>query len=216
MKINSSLTHFVHFVPLFVPLLFVPKIVTSVLNRLAVGIVLASVPLLGGCDGNAGSWQEEVKLSDGRVITVTQRRRYEGVYTGQDYGSVVREAWLIFRLREFDRQDITWHENLKPRILNLHNGKLYIVGFPPTGLEFDQYGKPKPSYIGFRYENGKWQRIPFAEIPEAIYDTNLWIENLPPSKSGRVSLGDKAAEMRDAELRNYHKRIDPNFVMINF
>lgn len=170
---------------------------------------------MSGC-ADTLSWQEEVKLSDGRVIVVTQKRRYEGVYTGQDYGSVVREAWLTFKLPEFGNQVITWHENLKPRILNLHNGKLYVVGFPPTGQEFYQYGKPKPSYIGFRYENGKWQRIPFAEIPEAIYDTNLWIENVPPNKSGRVSFADKAAEMRDAELDRVLKRIDPNFVMINF
>lgn len=192
------------------------KTLFSIFSHLTLGVLLASVPLTGGCGSNTASWQEEVKLLDGRVITVTQKRRYEGVYTGQDVGSVVREAWLTFRLPEFGNQEITWHENLKPRILNLQNGKLYIVGFPPTGLEFEQYGKPKPSYIGFRYEKGKWQHISFAEIPEAIYDTNLWIENVPPNKSGHVSFADKAAEMQDAELSRVLKRIDPNFVMINF
>lgn len=192
------------------------KTLTSIFKRLTFGVLLASVPLVGGCGDNTLTWKEEAKLLDGRVITITQKRRYEGVYTGQDYGSVVREAWLTLRLPEYGNQDITWHENLKPRILNLHNGKLYVVGFPPTGQEFYQYGKPKPSYIGFRYENGKWQRIEFSEIPEAIYDTNLWIENVPPNKSGHVSFADKAAEMRDAELDRVLKRIDPNFVMIDF
>lgn len=184
---------------------------THLFKRLTLGIVLASVPLVGGCGNNIGTWQEEVKLSDSRVITVTQKRRYEGAYSGQDFGSVVRESWLTFKLPEFSNQEITWHENLKPRILNLYNGKLYIVGFPPTGQEFDLYGKPQPPYIGFRYGNGGWLRIPFAEIPQVIYDTNLWIENDPPNKYGHVSFADKAAEMRNDELLNHHKRIDPNY-----
>ena len=161
--------------------------------------------------GNTASWKEEVKLLDGRVITITQKRRYESVYTGQDYGSVVREAWLTFQLPEFSNKDIIWHENLEPQVLNFHNGGLYVVGVAPTGLEFDQYGKPRPPYIGFRYQAGKWLRIPFAEIPEAIYDTNLWIENVPPNKSGHVSFADKAAEMQDPELSRHYKRIDPSY-----
>jgi hypothetical protein len=176
---------------------------------MTLGLVLASVPLVGGC-GNTGSWQEEVKLSDGRVITVTQKRRYEGSYSGQDFGTVVRESWLTFKLPEFGNQEITWHENLKPRILNLYDGKLYVVGIPPTGQEWRDYGKPQPGYIGFRYENGGWLRIPFAEIPVAIYDTNLWIENDPPNKSGHVSFADKTVEMQNRELEPDLKRIDPN------
>jgi hypothetical protein len=172
-------------------------------------MLLLSVAVTGCAD--TVTWQEEVKLSDGRVIEVTQKRLYEGVCTGQDAGSVVREARLTFRLPEFGNQEIVWHENLKPRILNLIDGRLYIVGFPPTGKEFHQYGKQHPPYIGFRYENGKWRRILFAEIPESIYDTNLWIENAPPNKSGHLSFADKAKEMQDATLGKHHKRIDPSY-----
>lgn len=163
-----------------------------------------------GC-ADTVTWREEVKLSDGRVIEVTQKRRYEGVYTGQDVGSVVREAWLTFRLPDLGSHEIAWHENLKPWILNIHSGKAYVVGFPPTGLEFDQYGKQRPPYIGFRYENGKWLRISFSEIPEAIYDTNLWIENVPPNNSGHVSLADKTEEIRKPTLDKDRKRIDPTY-----
>ena len=167
---------------------------------------------MSGC-ADTVTWREEIKLSDGRVIEVTQKRRYEGVYTGQDVGSAVREAWLTFRLPEFGSQNITWHENLKPRILNLDNGKLYVVGSPPTEMEFRQYGKPKPAYIGFRYEAGTWLRIPFADIPMTIYDTNLWIENVPPNRSGRISFTDKATEMQKPTLGKHHKRIDSTYAV---
>jgi hypothetical protein len=187
------------------------KTLTSMLKRLGLGALLATIPLLGGCNDNTLTWQEEVKLLDGRTITVTQKRRYEKVYTGEGTGSVVREVWLTLKLPEFSSQDIVWHENVKPRTLNVHDGKLYIVGFPPTWQEWDQYGKQSPPYIGFRYEAGKWLRIPFAEIPEAIYDTNLWIENNPPNQSGSISFADKVEEMRDRELSKIHKRVTPNF-----
>lgn len=178
-------------------------------KRIVVLLIFLGVAMSGCAD--TVTWREEVKLSDGRVIEVTQKRRYEGVYTGQDVGSVVREAWLTFRLPEFGDQNITWHENLKPRILNLHEGKLYVVGFPPTGLELRQYGQPKPPYVGFRYEAGTWTRIRFVDIPVAIYDTNLWIENAPPNKSGHVSFAEKAEEIRKPTLGKHHKKIDPAY-----
>ena len=187
------------------------KTLTTLLKYLGLTVILASIPLLGGCSDNTMTWQEEVKLLDGRTITVTQKRRYEGVYTGQNFGSVPREAWLTITLPEFGNKEITWNENLMPRIVNVYKGVLYVVGWPPTGKEFYQYDKPKPSYIGFKHESGKWLRIPFVEIPEAIYDTNLWIENNPPNKSGRVSLTDKAEEILDRRLDKDLKRVDPNY-----
>lgn len=169
-----------------------------------VGLVLTK------CSDNR-SWKEEVRLLDGRIITVTQKRRYQGAYDGQSSGTVPREAWLTLKLPEFGDQEIVWHEQLEPRIVNIYEGKLYVVGCPPTGLEDHLYGKPRPPYIGFRYEAEGWQRIPFAEIPLAIYDTNLWIENEPPNDSGFVSFADKAAEMKKRTLDQDLKRIDPNY-----
>lgn len=183
---------------------------TQLVRGLMHGLLLI---LLGGAMSGCAStnaWKEEVKLSDGRIIIVTQKRRYDGgVSTLQGANTLVREAWLTLRLPEFGDQDIAWHENLEPQVLNVFDGKLYIVGIPPTGLEFDQYGKPNPAYIGYRYENGSWVRIPFEKIPEAIYDTNLLIATAPPNKSGHVTLADKEKEMRDAEYSKHYKRIDP-------
>lgn len=182
--------------------------VTHLFKCLTLGMILASVPLLGGCGGNTGSWQEEVKLSDGRVITVTQKRRYESVYTGQDAGNIERESWLTFKLPEFGDQEITWHENLYPIVLNLYNGKLYLVSLPPSAREFIQYGKPQPPYVAYLYQSGKWQRIPATEIPEAIYDTNMWLDSVPPNKTNRVNLKDKEAEMKKEGIPGYMTRID--------
>lgn len=176
---------------------------------LIVGISMDAFGFLGF--GNTLTWQEEVKLLDGRVITVTQKRRYEG--------KVPRESWLTFKLPEFGNQKITWHENLSPHVFNVCQGKLYVVGIPFTEQEFRQYGRPKPSYLGYRYEAGKWQLIPFKEIPEAIYDTNLLIANGPPNGVKVVSFAIKAEELKDDSLGGLGgplKRIDQKWNLLNY
>ena len=182
---------------------------TELFKRLTLGVVLAGLPMLGGCS-NTGSWQEEVKLSDGRVIVVTQKRRYEGVYTGQNFGSLPREFWLRFKLSEFGDQEIVWHENLAPRVLNVYQGRLYVVGIPFTEREYQQYGRPMPFYIGYRYDAGKWQRIAFNEIPEAVYDTNLLIANGPLNGAKLVTFAMKEAELKDETIGRVSKRVDPH------
>lgn len=184
---------------------------THLFKRLMLGMVLASVPLVGGCGGNTLTWQEEVKLSDGRVITITQKRRYEMVYTGSNSGNLPRDFWLTFKLPEFGDKEITWHENLTPQVFNIYQGKLYVVGVPGTEIEFRQYGKPYPEYVPYQYEAGQWLRIPFSEIPVDIYDTNMWIDNEPENNSKYISLTDKATEMKDESLPDPLKRISPNF-----
>lgn len=47
---------------------------TQLFKRMTLGWVLAAVPMIGGC-GNTFTWAEEVKLLDGRVITVVQKRK---------------------------------------------------------------------------------------------------------------------------------------------
>lgn len=189
--------------------------ITKIFKGIVLGLTLASVPMLGGCS-NSGSWQEEVKLTDGRVITVTQKRRYEGVYTGQNFGDLPREFWLSFKLPEFGDQEITWHENLAPRVINVYQGKLYVVGIPFTEREFRQYGSPRPSYLGYRYEAGHWKLISFNEIPAAIYDTNLLIANGPPGGAKFVTFTMKAVEMEDDTLMGPTKRIDPKHSTLNY
>jgi hypothetical protein len=183
---------------------------TNIFRRMTLGLVLASAPIVGGCS-NTGSWQEEVKLSDGRVITVTQKRRYESVYTGQNFGDLPREFWLTFKLPEFGEKEITWHENLDPQVLNVYQGKLYVVGIPDTEREFRQYGSPFPEYVPYRYESGQWKRIPFNEIPEAIYNINLLVANGPPNGAKVVTFAMKEAEMKDDTLGDHYKRISANY-----
>lgn len=163
---------------------------TTLFRRMALGLVLSAVPMLGSCGDNTLTWTEEVKLLDGRVITVTQKRRY-------DEDKMPREAWLTFRLPEFGNQEIVWHENLEVRVLNVYQGKLYVVGGFGGVREFRQYGRPVPAYVGFRYDAEQWVRIPFSEIPVAIYSTNMYPGHMLLEKRKHVSVTDKIEMFKD-------------------
>jgi hypothetical protein len=158
-------------------------------------------------------WDEEVKLNDGRIIVVTQKKRCEGGdYTANKGATcIAREAWLTIKLPEFSDKEIVWHENLDPMIVNLHLGRLYVVGRPPHTLEFRTYGATNPPYFGFVWDGGIWKRIAFPEIPLEIYDTNMLIESIPSTKTALMTLIVKSSDQengamtKDASLR----RIDP-------
>jgi hypothetical protein len=161
---------------------------------------------------NTLSWQEEVKLNDGRLIVVTQKRRCDSAYTGGNMASCIeREAWLSFSLPEPGGREVEWRENLSPLVLNVHNGKFFIVGTPPTGREFNLYGNPQPPYLGFKLEGTQWKRIPFAEIPVEVYDTNLVIDGMFV-KTKYLTLAEKNGPKMNGNpgYPPYFKRIDPS------
>ncbi len=178
-------------------------------------VILCGLYILPGCAGGLlgqpeyVTWQEEVKLNDGRVIVVTQKRHCSAAYTGGNYATCIeRESWLTIKLPEFGNQ-IVWHENLKPRILNVHNGQLYIVGSPATCLEYRTYGRPSPMYIGFVLVSGHWERIPFEKIPESIYDTNLVIDGQFVRTDFLTIVGKNSSELNGSSGYSAHeKRID--------
>jgi hypothetical protein len=159
------------------------------------------------------SWDEEVQLSDGRVITITQKRRYGSVYDGNSYGShVVREAWIWLRLPELGDQEIEWRENLISMRLDVVDGKLFIVAYPATGMEFRMYGKPLPMYLGFCFESGNWKRVAFHEIPKSQYDANLVTKRFVPWMARPMTLKRKASNEFNGNpsVASGYKRVDPD------
>ena len=158
-------------------------------------------------------WKEEVQLNDGRVIVVTQKKRCEGGDFTAKTGAtcIAREAWLTIKLPEFSDKEILWHESLDPMVVNIHQGRLYVVGAPPHTLEFRAYGATNPPYFGFVWEGNAWKRIPFAEIPVAIYDANMLIASIPMTRTDYLLLAQKNSPEENGALTKpapLH-RIDP-------
>lgn len=168
--------------------------------------------MLSAC-ADTVTWQEEVLLNDGRTIVVTQKRRCEAGRPRDPVQAtcLARESWLTLKLPEFSGGDIVWHESLKPMLLNVHEGRLYVVGRAPTTRELRAYGATNPPYFGFRWNGGRWERIPFSEIPVAIYAANLVIESVPTRATKFLTLQQKNSveENGNPVFSAYLRRIDP-------
>ncbi len=167
---------------------------------------------LTGCSKTV-QWEEEVKLNDGRVIIVIQKKRCEGGdYAARTVATcIAREAWLTINLPESPGKEIVWHERLDPMVVNVHEGRLYVVGRPPHTVEFRAYGATNPPYIGFVWASDTWKRISFPEIPEAIYDRNMLIESIPQTQTNYLTLEQKnsASENGNPVYPLSLRRIDP-------
>src|SRR6185437_4005132 len=148
-------------------------------------------------------WKEEVKLSDGRVIVVEQKRRFDG--------RVARESWVDFSLPESGGKTIEWHESLLPLVLNVNGGKLYLGARAPSKTEQIKYGNPKSGYMPFVGADGKWESIPFEEVPSAIYESNMLIWPVPSNESRTLTLAEKnsADYNANAKLPPELKRLQP-------
>lgn len=183
--------------------------ITKVLNAMFLSFGLVS---LAGC-AQTVEWEEDVKLLDGQVVTVTQKKWCGG----GDYNAKVmasclaRDAVVTMRFAEFSDEDIIWHERLNPMVINIYEGKLYIVGVPHTTVEFRYYGAVNPPYYGFVWGRGKWERIPFHSIPIAIYNRNMLIGSIPLTRTDHVSLEQKQLQSIGGGFIAPQFRIDPEY-----
>jgi hypothetical protein len=106
------------------------------------------------------AWKEEVLLPDGRIIVVKQRRDFiEG------YGT--RKTWLTFSLPEMGGEK-TWSQWLYPTMIGAADGKVYVVGRPRGGTQFNMYSYPRHVYVAFVWYGGSFERVPFLSVPEKL------------------------------------------------
>ena len=106
------------------------------------------------------SWYEEVRLLDGRIITVHQKRE---VY--ENYGT--NQSWVEIDLPELGGKQV-WHSYLMPQRVDVFGGNVYVFG-ASRGIRQNQfYSYPKNFLVGFKWNGSIFERIPFLSIPEVI------------------------------------------------
>lgn len=114
------------------------------------------------------SWDEEIKLFDGRMIMVHRAHKFNTEHA-------LIETSLTFDLPEMGGKQ-TWREFLYPAIVDVYQGKVYVVGDVRGSLrQFGAYRDPRFLYVAFVYEGGGWTRIPFIEVPQQVRSS----ENIP-------------------------------------
>lgn len=106
------------------------------------------------------SWYEEVRLSDGRVITIHQKREYY-----DNYGT--NQSWVEIDLPELGGKRV-WHSYLMPQRIDVVSRKVYVFGVPRGIAQNKFYRYPKHYVVGFEWSGTEFVRIPFLQVPAAI------------------------------------------------
>jgi len=99
-------------------------------------------------------------LSDGRLIIVHRKQEYiEG------YG--VKRAWLTFSLPEMGGKQ-TWYEWMYPAIVDVHAGKVYVVGYTPGVNQFSEYLYPRFQLVAYVFDGKSFVRTSLRLLPAQI------------------------------------------------
>ena len=106
------------------------------------------------------SWYEEVRLLDGRIITVHQKRE---VY--ENYGT--NQSWVEIDLPELGGKQV-WHSYLMPQRVDVFGGNVYVFGMPRGDRQYQYYADPKNYLVGFRWDGKQFARLSFLSIPEIV------------------------------------------------
>lgn len=129
------------------------------------------------------SWYEEVRLSDGRIITIHQKREYD-----ENYGT--SQSWVTIDLPELGGKRV-WHSRLMPQRVDVVDGKVYVFGVPRGDRQYAYYRDPKNFMVGFLWSANDFNRIPFVQIPQAIRLEENTYPCVPTDRSSVVSIGEK-------------------------
>jgi hypothetical protein len=149
-------------------------------NRLSrIFVALAGAVLLAACTvGPPGheettlSWQEEVQLQDGRVITI-ERTEYFSAYCGP---GVMCRSTRGHRTRSkiefgYEGRPAAWEQAMAPLLLDIIRSQPVVIATFTSRDQESQYqlehGQPEAAYVVFRYQHGAWTKGRFedADVP---------------------------------------------------
>ncbi len=106
---------------------------------------------LVGCFSDSNlSWTEDVKLPDGRVVTLSRYVEFKG--GGSQFGDPSTESLIRFEFKHPSSGEVVRWESTKQQKLQktialwLDNGKPMLLTEPAYGGELFAYGCPNPPY----------------------------------------------------------------------
>ena len=157
------------------------------------------------------SWFEEVRLSDGRVITIHQKREYH-----ENYGTA--QSWVTIDLPELGGKQV-WHSYLMPQRVDVVDGKVYVFGIPRGDRQLQYYRFPKYYMAAFIWQSGHFERIPFLAVPEKSRNEENVYPCVPSPLIGKLDLlkksgswcaprGDKGQLAKELNLKAYAEVVD--------
>jgi hypothetical protein len=148
------------------------------------------------------SWEEEVRLHDGRIVVVGRSIQYERLDRWSRYdGTIPRKETLRFVPEGESQPREVSFPNLSVFVLDAHGGVNYVVLRGTTGRSRSSedspfpVGEPPGDYRVLRWTGDRFVQIPLKDLPLDIVDGNLsWDDSskrMVAFEGQRLSLPDK-------------------------
>ncbi len=120
---------------------------------------------LGAC-GNSDTleWTEEVRLHDGRILVL---KRYQEFMGPHEIGDAPSESDYWFEFQHPDTgETIRWESDrdLGTLVLMVDSKSSWLLTTPRFG-GWDRKNNPRPPYLLFQYEAGRWHARAIQDIP---------------------------------------------------
>jgi hypothetical protein len=147
---------------------------------MAIGMTIA----LAGCERIR--WTEDVRLPDGRTITLTRLQNYGGpTEIGQH--SSARDYWFEFTNPDTGER-VRWQSDreLATVALLIHDRAPYLLLMTAFYSSKVKFGCPDPLYLLYRYEGGRWLSTPLADIPVKRLRANVTSAADKDLREGRI------------------------------
>lgn len=180
---------------------------TKTFSKWIIGIallVIGGVALLGWnyYQNRYPSWDEEVRLSDGRIITIQQKRE-----VFDNYGT--NQSWVTIDLPELGGKQV-WHSYLMPQRVDVVDRKVYVFGAPRGDRQYAHYRYPKYFMVGFVWNANGFSRIPYIQLPQSIRLEENVYPCIPADRSTSLNMIKKAAKWCEpmGDQKQFSKKID--------
>lgn len=130
-------------------------------------LLVIAAALLGGCkEFEVFEWTEEVRLSDGKVLTVERWDRCRNVVdagAGFRRGCLHQDGGIRLSLSAPINREATWQGQLKPFALDIRPGPVvYLVGRAAANWQADVW---KARLVAFQLRQSEWERIDIEALP---------------------------------------------------
>lgn len=134
-------------------------------------VVMALV--LAGC-GDRIEWTEDVKLPDGRVVTLTRLQDVNGP-AGEPFGAPTASYRRFDFVSPDTGEKVRWENDrdLATVALMMSAKEPWLLTRPQFGRSFRRYGCREPPYIALRYVEGAWHEAPLEQLPVKVLRSNM-------------------------------------------
>lgn len=139
---------------------------------IAIALCVAAMLYWRWYDKTRLRWVEDVRLPDGRVVTLTRYQEFMGPYT---LGDTPTESDYWFEFKHPSTGAIVRWDGKRElaTVALMMRGEIPVLLVTP---QFDgrfRYNCPEPAYLLFQFNAGAWQQAPLATIPVKRLRSNM-------------------------------------------